>query len=98
MKINSTQQFEAINQIILSFLQSNQDYKNNKKLVKLMLVFNSEYMTVNEIHLCHLKIKNKNREIRYGITVEGLLRDSPSIDQTYDIMILLYVVYYFFEI
>lgn len=98
MQINSTQQFEAINQIILSFLQSNQDYKNNKKLVKLMLVFNSEYMTVNEIHLCHLKIKNKNREIRYGITVEGLLRDSPSIDQTYDIMKRLNFDYYFIDI
>ena len=55
-------------------------------------------MTVNEIHLCHLKIKNKNREIRYGITVEGLLRDSPSIDQTYDIMKRLNFDYYFIDI
>ena len=62
MKIKTTQQFEAINQVILSFLQSNQDYKTNKKLVKLMLVFDSESMSVNEIHLCHLKIKNKNRK------------------------------------
>lgn len=44
------------------------------------------------------KIKNKNREIRYGITVEGLLRDSPSIDQTYDIMKRLNFDYYFIDI
>ena len=84
--------------MILSFLQSNQDYKTNKKLVKLMLVFDSESMSVNEIHLCHLKIKNKNREIRYGMTVEGLLRESASIDHTYDIMKRLNFDYYFIDI
>ncbi|WP_037541630.1 AraC family transcriptional regulator Rsp [Staphylococcus caprae] len=98
MKIKTTQQFEAINQVILSFLQSNQDYKTNKKLVKLMLVFDSESMSVNEIHLCHLKIKNKNREIRYGMTVEGQLRESASIDHTYDIMKRLNFDYYFIDI
>ena len=63
-----------------------------------MLVFDSESMSVNEIHLCHLKIKIKNREIRYGMTVEGLLRESASIDHTYDIMKRLNFDYYFIDI
>ena len=42
-------------------------------MVKFMLVFETKNMSVNDIHLCHLKIKNKNKAIRYSITVEGLL-------------------------
>lgn len=30
-------------------------------MVKFMLVFETENMSVNDIHLCHLKIKNKIR-------------------------------------
>lgn len=59
IKLESSHQFEAIKKIILSFLNSNQDYKTNKKLVKFMLVFNTETMSINDIHLCHLKIKTK---------------------------------------
>ena len=50
-------------QLILTFLQGNQDYKTSKKLVKFMLVFCSNSMTAEEIHLCHLKIKNKNKKL-----------------------------------
>ena len=32
------------------------------------------------------KIKNKNKAIRYSITVEGLLHQNSSIDRTYDMM------------
>ena len=61
LAMKTTQQFEAINQVILSFYKVTKITKL-KKLVKLMLVFDSESMSVNEIHLCHLKIKNKNRK------------------------------------
>ena len=57
MRLTSTNEFESIKEIILLFLNSHQDYKMNKKMVKFMLVFDTESLSVNDIHLCHLKIK-----------------------------------------
>ncbi len=73
-------------QLILTFLQGNQDYKTSKKLVKFMLVFCSNSMTAEEIHLCHLKIKNKNKEIKYSVTVDGFLETYSTVEQVYDVM------------
>ncbi|HID1407316.1 TPA: AraC family transcriptional regulator Rsp [Staphylococcus aureus] len=96
--IKSTQQFETMKQLILTFLQGNQDYKTSKKLVKFMLVFCSNSMTAEEIHLCHLKIKNKNKEIKYSVTVDGFLETYSTVEQVYDVMHRLKFHYYFIDI
>ncbi|HCC5606224.1 TPA: AraC family transcriptional regulator Rsp [Staphylococcus aureus] len=96
--IKSTQQFETMKQLILTFLQGNQDYKTSKKLVKFMLVFCSNSMTAEEIHLCHLKIKNKNKEITYSVTVDGFLETYSTVEQVYDVMQRLKFHYYFIDI
>lgn len=96
--IKSTQQFETMKQLILTFLQGNQDYKTSKKLVKFMLVFCSNSMTAEEIHLCHLKIKNKNKEIKYSVTVDGFLETYSTVEQFYDVMQRLKFHYYFIDI
>lgn len=96
--IKSTQQFETMKQLILTFLQGNQDYKTSKKLVKFMLVFCSNSMTADEIHLCHLKIKNKNKEIKYSVTVDGFLGTYSTVEQVYDVMQRLKFHYYFIDI
>ncbi|HDI6684049.1 TPA: AraC family transcriptional regulator Rsp [Staphylococcus aureus] len=96
--IKSTQQFETMKQLILTFLQGNQDYKTSKKLVKFMLVFCSNSMTAEEIHLCHLKIKNKNKEIKYSVTVDGFLENYSTVEQVYDVMQRLKFHYYFIDI
>lgn len=96
--IKSTQQFETMKQLILTFLQGNQDYKTSKKLVKFMLVFCSNSMTADEIHLCHLKIKNKNKEIKYSVTVDGFLETYSTVEQVYDFMQRLKFHYYFIDI
>ncbi|MEI5742064.1 AraC family transcriptional regulator, partial [Staphylococcus aureus] len=84
--------------LILTFLQGNQDYKTSKKLVKFMLVFCSNSMTAEEIHLCHLKIKNKNKEIKYSVTVDGFLETYSTVEQVYDVMQRLKFHYYFIDI
>lgn len=96
--IKSTQQFETMKQLILTFLQGNQDYKTSKKLVKFMLVFCSNSMTAEEIHLCHLKIKNKNKEIKYSVTVDGFLETYSTVEQVYDVMQRLKFHCYFIDI
>ncbi|HCU9781908.1 TPA: AraC family transcriptional regulator Rsp [Staphylococcus aureus] len=96
--IKSTQQFETMKQLILTFLQGNQDYKTSKKLVKFMLVFCSNSMTAEEIHLCHLKIKNKNKEIKYSVTVDCFLETYSTVEQVYDVMQRLKFHYYFIDI
>ncbi|HDA2094824.1 TPA: AraC family transcriptional regulator Rsp [Staphylococcus aureus] len=96
--IKSTQQFETMKQLILTFLQGNQDYKTSKKLVKFMLVFCSNSMTAEEIHLCHLKIKNKNKEIKDSVTVDGFLETYSTVEQVYDVMQRLKFHYYFIDI
>lgn len=96
--IKSTQQFETMKQLILTFLQGNQDYKTSKKLVKFMLVFCSNSMTAEEIHLCHLKIKNKNKDIKYSVTVDGFLETYSTVEQVYDVMQRLKFHYYFIDI
>ncbi|HFO0295990.1 TPA: AraC family transcriptional regulator Rsp [Staphylococcus aureus] len=96
--IKSTQQFETMKQLILTFLQGNQDYKTSKKLVKFILVFCSNSMTAEEIHLCHLKIKNKNKEIKYSVTVDGFLETYSTVEQVYDVMQRLKFHYYFIDI
>ncbi|HCW7545573.1 TPA: AraC family transcriptional regulator Rsp [Staphylococcus aureus] len=96
--IKSTQQFETMKQLILTFLQGNQDYKTSKKLVEFMLVFCSNSMTAEEIHLCHLKIKNKNKEIKYSVTVDGFLETYSTVEQVYDVMQRLKFHYYFIDI
>lgn len=96
--IKSTQQFETMKQLILTFLQGNQDYKTSKKLVKFMLVFCSNSMTAEEIYLCHLKIKNKNKEIKYSVTVDGFLETYSTVEQVYDVMQRLKFHYYFIDI
>ncbi|HDC9283925.1 TPA: AraC family transcriptional regulator Rsp [Staphylococcus aureus] len=96
--IKSTQQFETMKQLILTFLQGNQDYKTSKKLVKFMLVFCSNSMTAEEIHLCHPKIKNKNKEIKYSVTVDGFLETYSTVEQVYDVMQRLKFHYYFIDI
>ncbi|HDE6680856.1 TPA: AraC family transcriptional regulator Rsp [Staphylococcus aureus] len=96
--IKSTQQFETMKQLILTFLQGNQDYKTSKKLVKFMLVFCSNSMTAEEIHLCHLKIKNKNKEIKYSVIVDGFLETYSTVEQVYDVMQRLKFHYYFIDI
>ncbi|PZJ39965.1 AraC family transcriptional regulator [Staphylococcus aureus] len=96
--IKSTQKFETMKQLILTFLQGNQDYKTSKKLVKFMLVFCSNSMTAEEIHLCHLKIKNKNKEIKYSVTVDGFLETYSTVEQVYDVMQRLKFHYYFIDI
>ncbi|HHW5744936.1 TPA: AraC family transcriptional regulator Rsp [Staphylococcus aureus] len=96
--IKSTQQFETMKQLILTFLQGNQDYKTSKKLVKFMLVFCSNSMTAEEIHLCHLKIKNKNKEIKYSVTVDGFLETYSTVEQVYDVMQRLKFHYYFIDV
>lgn len=96
--IKSTQQFETMKQLILTFLQGNQYYKTSKKLVKFMLVFCSNSMTAEEIHLCHLKIKNKNKEIKYSVTVDGFLETYSTVEQVYDVMQRLKFHYYFIDI
>lgn len=96
--IKSTQQFETMKQLILTFLQGNQDYKTSKKLVKFMLVFCSNSMTAEEIHLCHLKIKNKNKEIKYSVTVDSFLETYSTVEQVYDVMQRLKFHYYFIDI
>ncbi|MEE4401001.1 AraC family transcriptional regulator Rsp [Staphylococcus aureus] len=96
--IKSTQQFETMKQLILTFLQGHQDYKTSKKLVKFMLVFCSNSMTAEEIHLCHLKIKNKNKEIKYSVTVDGFLETYSTVEQVYDVMQRLKFHYYFIDI
>lgn len=96
--IKSTQQFETMKQLILTFLQGNQDYKTSKKLVKFMLVFCSNSMTAEEIHLCHLKIKNKNKEIKYSVTIDGFLETYSTVEQVYDVMQRLKFHYYFIDI
>lgn len=75
-----------IYQLIMIFLQNNRDYKWNKKLVKFMLVFDTETMSIHDIHLAHLKLKNKNRAIKFSLMVDGLLRQLGSLQETYDIM------------
>ncbi|EWJ89729.1 AraC family transcriptional regulator Rsp [Staphylococcus aureus] len=96
--IKSTQQFETMKQLILTFLQGNHDYKTSKNLVKFMLVFCSNSMTAEEIHLCHLKIKNKNKEIKYSVTVDGFLETYSTVEQVYDVMQRLKFHYYFIDI
>ncbi|MGA4514835.1 AraC family transcriptional regulator Rsp [Staphylococcus caledonicus] len=98
MTIKNSSEFNTIYQLIISFLQSNQDYKWNKKRVKFMLVFNTETMSVQDIHLAHLKLKNKNREIKYGLIVDGLLHQYNSLQETYNIMNRMNFDYYFVDI
>ena len=63
-----------------------------------MLVFCSNSMTAEEIHLCHLKIKNKNKEIKYSVTVDGFLETYSTVEQVYDVMQRLKFHYYFIDI
>lgn len=80
------------------FLQNNRDYKWNKKLVKFMLVFDTETMSIHDIHLAHLKLKNKNRAIKFSLMVDGLLRQLGSLQETYDIMHRMNFDFYFVDI
>lgn len=98
MTIKSKVDFKAVNQFILTFLQGHTDYQLNKKTVKLMLIFDSATMTIHDIHLCHLKIKNKNRDIKYGVTIDGLLHQHQTLDKTYDNLIRLHFDYYLLDI
>lgn len=98
IKIKSTNQFNVVNQFILKFLQGHNDYKLNKKVVKLMLIFDSSKMSTQDIHLCHLKIKNKNKDIQYGMTVDGLLRQNQTVEKTYDTLKRLNFDYYLIDI
>lgn len=98
MTIKSKVDFKAVNQFILTFLQGHTDYQLNKKTVKLMLIFDSATMTIHDIHLCHLKIKNKNRDIKYGVTIDGLLHQHQTLDKTYDILRRLHFDYYLLDI
>lgn len=98
MTIKSKVDFKAVNQFILTFLQGHTDYQLNKKTVKLMLIFDSATMTIHDIHLCHLKINNKNRDIKYGVTIDGLLHQHQTLDKTYDILRRLHFDYYLLDI
>lgn len=96
--IKNNQEFKMIYQLIMIFLQNNRDYKWNKKLVKFMLVFDTETMSVHDIHLAHLKLKNKNRAIKFSLMVDGLLRQTGSLQETYDIMHRMNFDFYFVDI
>ncbi|WP_154838447.1 AraC family transcriptional regulator Rsp [Staphylococcus sp. Marseille-Q1834] len=96
--IKNKNEFKEIYRLIISFLQSNQDYKWNKKIVKFMLVFDTETMSIQDIHLAHLKLKNKNRSIKFGLIVDGLLHQCETLQETYDIMNRMNFDYYFVDI
>lgn len=98
MTIKSKKDFKAVNHFVLMFLQGHTDYQLNKKTVKLMLIFDSATMTIHDLHLCHLKIRNKNRDIKYGVTIDGLLHQEQTLDKTYDILRRLNFDYYLIDI
>ena len=82
----------------MTFLENNQDYKWNKKSVRFMLVFDTKSMTIQDIHLSYLKLRNKNRSIKYGVLVEGLLHQYEKLQEVYDTMKRLNFDYYFVDI
>lgn len=63
-----------------------------------MLVFDTETMSIHDIHLAHLKLKNKNRAIKFSLMVDGLLRQLGSLQETYDIMHRMNFDFYFVDI
>lgn len=96
--IKNMEQFQAVYHVILTFLENNQDYKRNIKSAKFMIVFDSRSMPINQIHLSHLKIKNKNKNIKFGLIVDGLIETCHTIQETYDIMNRMQFHYYFVDI
>ncbi|UDI77594.1 AraC family transcriptional regulator Rsp [Staphylococcus taiwanensis] len=91
-------EFEAIYKLIMLFLQNNRDYKWHKKRLKFMLVFDTETMSIQDIHLSHLKLKNKNKFIKYGLIIDGLIRQKDSLQDTYDMMNRMNFDFYFVDI
>lgn len=63
-----------------------------------MLVFDTKSMTIQDIHLSYLKLRNKNRSIKYGVLVEGLLHQYEKLQEVYDTMKRLNFDYYFVDI
>ena len=93
--IKNKSEFTTFYDLIMTFLENNQDYKWNKKSVRFMLVFDTKSMTIQDIHLSYLKLRNKNRSIKYGVLVEGLLHQYEKLQEVYDTMKRLNFDYYF---
>ncbi|OHP76977.1 MULTISPECIES: AraC family transcriptional regulator Rsp [unclassified Staphylococcus] len=98
LTIKSKQQFDSVYQMILNFLNDTQDYKKHLKQVKFMLIFDSASMTPHDIHLAHLKLKNKHKNIKYGLIIDGLLRHFKTVQETYDLMHRMNFHFYFIDI
>ena len=96
--IKNKSEFTTFYDLIMTFLENNQDYKWNKKSVRFMLVFDTKSMTIQDIHLSYLKLRNKNRSIKYGVLVEGLLHQYEKLQEVYDTMKRLNFDYYFVDI
>ena len=51
--IKNKSEFTTFYDLIMTFLENNQDYKWNKKSVRFMLVFDTKSMTIQDIHLSY---------------------------------------------
>lgn len=100
IRIKSVEQFDSIESTILQFLKFKPEYTQQKRAYNFLILLDGMHISLSDINRLYIRIKNLNfnLNIKVGITVEGVIKQSHTLKNAYNLLHRLNFDYYFLDI
>ncbi|WP_426456671.1 AraC family transcriptional regulator Rsp [Staphylococcus cohnii] len=86
IRIKSKQEYEQIEQAISQFIIFKPKYYTHDNMYNFMILFDSEYLKLNDINRLYIKARSLNINIKLAINVEGVLTQTQSLKHTFTLL------------
>ncbi|MEX5963820.1 AraC family transcriptional regulator Rsp [Staphylococcus ureilyticus] len=86
IRIKSMEEYKKIEQVISQFLIFKPKYHANGNMYNFMILFDSEYLKLNDINRLYIKVRSLNINIKLAINVEGVLTQTQSLKHTFTLL------------
>lgn len=86
IKIKTSHQFNQIQEILSYFLKSKDEYYYQHRVYNFIILFDTEHLSLKEINRLSIKVKNLNTRIKLAITVEGVIKQTYSLKNAFEIL------------
>ena len=80
------EEYKKIEQVISQFLIFKPKYHANGNMYNFMILFDSEYLKLNDINRLYIKVRSLNINIKLAINIEGVLTQTQSLKHTFTLL------------
>lgn len=82
IKIKSIEQYEKVEQVISQFLIFKPKYHNHNEMYHFMILFDTEYLSLNDVNRLYIRAKSLSINIKLAINIEGVLNQTQNLNHT----------------